>query len=60
MYFKASHVMAIYIMAVHKQEAQRSFKNNQCHVNKLSINLEHNDEQDEKKKQLKVNNYEHE
>ena len=27
----------------------------QCHVNNISINLEHNDEQDEKK--LKDNNY---
>ena len=26
---KASHVMAIYIVAVHKQEVQRSFKNRQ-------------------------------
>ena len=55
---KASHVMAIYIVAAHKQEAQIPCKNRQCHVNNISINLEHNDEQDEKK--LKDNNYEHE
>ena len=40
--------MAIYILAVHKKEVQRSFKNRQCHVNNISINLEHNHEQDEK------------
>ena len=58
MYFKISDtnrgkksftVMAIYIVAVHKQAVQRSFKNKQCHVNNISIHLEHNHEQDEKK-----------
>ena len=41
--------MAIYIVAVHKQEVQRSFKNRQCHVNNILLNLEHNHEQDEKR-----------
>ena len=58
MYFKISDtnrgkksftVMAIYIVAVHKQAVQSSFKNRQCHVNNISIHLEHNHEQDEKK-----------
>ena len=40
--------MAIYIVAVHKQAVQRSFKNRQCHVNNISIHIEHNHEQDEK------------
>ena len=40
--------MAIYILAVHKKEVQRSFRNRQCHVNNISINLEHNHEQYEK------------
>ena len=57
MYFKISdtnrgkknlHLMAIYIVALHKQRVQRSFKNRPCHVNNISINLEHNHEQDEK------------
>ena len=55
---KSFTVMAIYIVAVHKQALQRSFKNRQCHVNNISIHLEHSHEQDEKK--LKDNNYEHE
>ena len=46
---KSFTVMAIYIVAVHKQAVQRSFKNRQCHVNNISIHLEHNHEQDEKK-----------
>ena len=67
MYFKISDthkgnksftVMAIYIVAVHKQAVQRSFQNRQCHVYNISIHLEHNHEQDEKK--FKDNNYEHE
>ena len=67
MYFKKSDtnrgkksftVMATYIVAVHKQAVQRSFKNRQCHDNNISIHLEHNHEQEEKK--LKDNNYEHE
>ena len=49
--------MAIYNVAVLKQEVQRSFKNRQCNVNNISINLEQNHEQDEK--MLKDNNYEH-
>ena len=58
MYFKISDtnrgkkgftVMVISIVVVHKQAVQRSFKNRQCHVNNISIHLEHNHEQDEKK-----------
>ena len=40
--------MAIYIVALHKQGLQRSVKNRPCHVNNISINLEHNHEEDEK------------
>ena len=52
---KSFTVMAFYIVAVHKQAVQRSFKNRQCHVNNISMHLEHNHEQDGKKD----NNYEH-
>ena len=43
---KSFTVMVIYIVAVHKQAVQRSFKNRH---NNISIHLEHNHEQDEKK-----------
>ena len=55
---KALHLMAIYIVALHKQGVQMSIKNRPCHVKNISINLEHNHEPGENK--LKDNNYEHE
>ena len=56
---KSFTVTAIYIVAVHRQAVQRSFKNRQCHVNNISIRIEHTI-MNKMKKKLKDNNYEHE